>query len=149
MQNLIKDIYELNSKRDALESTLTKLKNDLNDLDSIIEDKRSLLLLKLKEANCEEFESGELVGFKQSKKNVGYSSEADVISVLKTSHDGKYIKTKITESIDKNALKKALKSDNYLLASLEPYISNTDTEYVVVTTKENRAKMLEHINESK
>ena len=148
MQLLVQEIYNLKSHKEILESNIANLKQQLADLESRIDAKEAVLLTMLTEANSNEVEFENLVGFKQSKKTVGYTSESDVMALLKSQHEGKYIKSKLTESLDKNALKKALKSDEKLSTDLAPFILNGTTDYVVVTTKENRQKMLEHINES-
>lgn len=149
MQLLVQEIYNLKAHREILESNIANLKQQMSDLDSRIEAKETVLLAMLTESNSTEVEFENLVGFKQSRKTVGYTSEADVISLLKSQYEGKYVKAKITESLDKNALKKALKSDEQLSSDLAPYMLNGTSEYVVVTTKENRDRMIEHINESK
>ena len=147
MQLLIQEIYNLKSHREILEANLSTLKQQLADIDSRIEAKEVVLLSMLNEAKADEVEFENIVGFKQARKTVGYTSEADVISLLKSQYEGKYVKAKITESLDKNALKKALKSDEQLSSDLAPYMLNGTSEYVVVTTKENRDRMIEHINE--
>lgn len=149
MKNLIQEIYNLKTHKELIESQITEFKNTLTDIDEQIDEKEKVLLQRLTAENLDEVEYDNLVGLKQSRKNVGYTSEVDVLNVLKSSYDGKYVKTKITESIDKNALKKALKDDAELKVNLAPFVLEGVTEYVVVTTKENRERMLEHINDSK
>ena len=82
-----------------------------------------------------------------SKKNVGYTDENKVLAMLLDNGMKEYVKTKY--SIDKNALKKAIKSNNALHEMLKDYIVDSTTDYVVVTTEENAMKMKEHINEGK
>ena len=149
MKNLIQEIYNLKTRKELIETQITKLKKTLADIDEQIDEEEKVLLQRLTEENLEEIEYDNLVGFKQSRKNIGYTSEVDVLNILKSAYDGKYVKTKITESIDKNALKKALKDDAELKVNLEPFMLDGVTEYIVVTTKENRERMLEHINDSK
>ena len=64
---------------------------------------------------------------------------------MKEKYDGKYIKTKITESLDKTNLKKAIKTDAALAKALEDMTVTNVTEYVVVQDIINNEKMLEHI----
>lgn len=82
-----------------------------------------------------------------SKKNVGYTDENKVLAMLLDNDMKEYVKTKY--SLDKNALKKAIKSNNALHEMLKDYIVDSTTDYVVVTTEENAMKMKEHINEGK
>ena len=51
-------------------------------------------------------------------------------------YNGQYIKTKVTENLDKNALKKAIKTDMALAEALESMTVKSITEYVVVTDVE-------------
>ena len=145
-ENTIQEIYNLKSHKEILESQINKLKDQLANICKIIDEKEAILLAELSNANITELEVDDLVGFTTSKKSIGYTSEADIINLLKSSYDGNYIKTKVTESLDKNALKKAMKSNDTLNADISPFIINGVTQYVVVTTKENRARMLDHIN---
>lgn len=149
MEALLQEIYNLKMHKEIIETNIERLKGELASVSSVLDDKEATLLRKLLEQDLLEVESGELVGFKQSKKSVGYTSDSDVVNILKTQFDNKYVKTKVTESLDKNALKKALKVDAELNELLAPYILNGTTDYVVVTTKANRERMLEHINEAR
>ena len=81
------------------------------------------------------------------KENIGYTSDSAVLDYLKANNRSDLIKVKVTESLDKVALKKALKTDAALSESLEAMTVHSITEYVVVTSEANYEKMLEHINE--
>ena len=99
--------------------------------------------------NEKKFDSDKLVVSVVSKSNVGYKNENEVIKYLKENYNGNYIKVKTTESLDKTALKKAIKSDSVLKESLDPMIEETKTTYAVVTDFDNYEKMLEHIEAGK
>lgn len=148
MQELLNEIHALSEQKTILETTLSELKNQIAALDIEINNRRSELEMQLKISGINEIEYDNLVAFIQIRNAIGYKSESDIIRILKESRDSQYIKTKVSESIDKNALKKALKADSELAELLEPYIEKGTTTVLNVTTLENKAKMLEHINES-
>lgn len=148
MQELLTEIHALSEQKTILETTLYELKNQIAALDIEINNRRSELEMQLKISGINEIEYDNLVAFIQTRNTTGYKSEGDIIRILKESRDSQYIKTKVSESIDKNALKKALKTDSELADLLEPYIEKGTTTVLNVTTLENKAKMLEHINES-
>ena len=83
------------------------------------------------------------------KTGTGYGDEKGLIEYLDSQLDGKYLRVKTTKELDKNAFKKGLKEDLTFAESVDKYITPKVTEYVVVTTKENYEKMLEHMNEGK
>lgn len=148
MQELLTEIHALSEQKAILENTLNDLKNQIAALDIELNNHRSELEMQLKISGINEIEYDNLVAFIQTRNTTGYKSESDIIRILKESRDSQYIKTKVSESIDKNALKKALKTDSELIELLDPYIQKGTSDVLIVTTVENKIKMLEHINES-
>lgn len=148
MQELLTEIHALSEQKAILENTLNDLKNQIAALDIELNNHRSELEMQLKISGINEIEYDNVVAFIQTRNTTGYKSESDIIRILKESRDSQYIKTKVSESIDKNALKKALKTDSELTELLDPYIQKGTSDVLIVTTVENKIKMLEHINES-
>ncbi len=149
VEKLIQDIYKLKQSIAAKEYTITALKANITEESAEVEKLSEELLSELKSSNTHVYELADkqLVAEKFARENVGYTSESDVLNWLKTNLNGQFIKTKVTESLDKNALKKALKKDENLAKHLEAMTVKNITEYVVVTDFENHQKMLEHIND--
>lgn len=149
MKDLINEVFELKKKLKELEDKESKLKEEKAALSNEIDEKEKILLEKMKEANSKEIDLGEIVATMFSKENVSYTSDKDVLNYLKEHDYNDLITTKITEALNKNNLKKALKTDEALSKALEEMTIKTTTDYVVVTSKENHMKMLEHIDNSK
>ncbi|MCK9470178.1 MAG: hypothetical protein M0Q88_00300 [Bacilli bacterium] len=149
IDQLIEDIFNLKTKVKSNEIILDSMKENVSKDKEQIENLSKELLLELNNINETQYEilDKKLVAQKFSRESVGYSDEAAVIAYLKEKYQANYIKTKITESLDKNALKKALKKDENLAKHLEDMTVKNTTEYVVVTDFENHQKMLEHIND--
>lgn len=150
VNNLIKAIYEAKASKEIFEANIAELKCKIDALDADIEKHNEELLAELKEDGSLEYISDTgLYANVFKKESVGYTNDADVLKYLKENNYNEYVKTKITESLDKRPLSKALKIDEKLAAALEAMTVKTTLEYVVVTSAENHQKMLEHIEESK
>lgn len=149
MENLIQEIFNLKQHKEIIAANIEKLKAQLEQVTRVMDEKEATLLEKLSEAQLNECVCDDLVAFKQVRNNIGYTSDTDVVEILKSNFEGQYIRTKVTEALDKNALKKAIKSNETLQSALAPYIVNGTTENVIVTTLENRKRMLEHLENAK
>lgn len=149
LENLMKSIYEAKLEKEKLEKDIAEIKEKIESLDKYIDQNSTELLNEMTLNDQTEYQHDDLIAERFVKESIGYTDEAAVLEYLKNTYDGKYIRTKITESLDKNQLKKAIKSDNELAQALDSMTSRKTTEYVVVTTIENHQKMLEHMNESK
>ena len=150
VNNLIKAIYEAKASKEIFEANIAELKGKIDDLDADIEKHNEELLAELKEDGALEYISDTgLYANVFKKESVGYTNDADVLKYLKENNYNEYVKTKITESLDKRPLSKALKTDEKLAAALEAMTIKTTLEYVVVTNAESHQKMLEHIEEGK
>lgn len=148
MEELIKQIFYLEKSKKDKEEEQTKLKEDISNLDIQIQEKKKLLLEAMKEAKSEEITTEDIVATYFSKENISYTSDKDVLTYLKENNYNDLITTKTTESLNKNALKKALKTDTGLNEALESMTIKSLTEWVVVTDSETHQKMLEHIEEN-
>ena len=148
MEELIKQIFYLEKTKKDKEEEQTKLKEDISNLDIQIQEKKKLLLDAMKEAKSEEITTEDIVATYFSKENISYTNDKDVLNYLKENNYNDLITTKTTESLNKNALKKALKTDTSLNEALESMTIKSLTEWVVVTDSETHQKMLEHIEEN-
>lgn len=151
IEELMYEIFRLKKAAALVEASVADLKKIVAD-DNMQIDRLSLQLLNELTANnmtTYDWAAENLVVEKFVRENIAYTSDEDVLNYLKNNYASQYIKTKITESLDKNALKKAIKTDTKLSEALESMTVKSSTEYVVVTDSENHKKMLEHINEQK
>ena len=145
LNELIRVIYNLKCEKENAERVIAGLKLKISDLDENIDSLSSTLLREMQSSETKELKIDELVATVFKRENIGYKSDEDVLKYLKENYDGKYIKTKITESLDKTNLKKAIKTDAALAKALEDMTVTNVTEYVVVQDIINNEKMLEHI----
>ena len=145
LNKLIRTIYNLKREKENAERVVADLKLKIADLDENIDSLSSTLLREMQSSETKELKIDELVATVFKRENIGYKSDEDVLKYLKENYDGKYIKTKITESLDKTNLKKAIKTDAALAKALEDMTVTNVTEYVVVQDIINNEKMLEHI----
>ena len=145
---LISDIYELKELKKSLEEVVSNIKSSIASIDSKIESKEALLIEVMRQSGLEkDSEVENLVAAIFKKENIGYRSDAEVLAYLKSINRADLIKVKTTESLDKVAIKKAIKADSVLADQLADMTTKTITEYVIVTTADNYTKMLEHIDE--
>ena len=148
MENLLREIYNLQQQKDIFKTNIQRLNEQVAETDQLIENKKALLLEKIKDANISEFTHDDLVCIKNEKHSIGYKSESEVIEMLKNRYDGNYLNVKVSESIDKRALKKAIKENLELSSDLNALTEDKITEYLIVTTVENRARMIEHMEKN-
>lgn len=146
--DLIKYIFKLEKAKKKNEDEIKILQEDAEDLEDEISIAKQFLFDKMKQDKNEMLETdNNLVAQFFVKNEFSYGDEKALLDKLQEMDLAKYVKTttKVTISIDKNALKKDLKEDTQLKESLKDFVGDRVTEYVVVTTKENHQKMLEHI----
>jgi hypothetical protein len=107
------------------------------------------LLVMVKERNIKDEKVNDLFVTYFSKEDITWLDDAGLLKKLQENGANEFIKvvTKTTTSIDKNALKKAFKTNEALKESYKNFYGTKLTEYVAVTTEENHSKMLEHIEE--
>lgn len=80
-----------------------------------------------------------------SKEDITWLDDEGLLKKLQENAAGEFIKTKVVASVDKNALKKAFKTNKELRESYKDFYGTKLTEYVTVTTEENHSKMLDAI----
>lgn len=145
---VISDIYELKELKKQLEDVVANIKSSITSIDSKIESKEKDLFNIMKTSEIDvDTDVENVVAAIFKKENIGYTSDTAVLEYLKSIDRSDLIKVKVTESLDKVALKKAIKADASLSESLDSMMIKSITEYVVVTSSDNYQKMLEHINE--
>ena len=149
MEKLIKEIFELQTKKKSLEAEQESVKTEITNIDNEISEKQKVLLEQMKSAETKEIDLGDIVATTFSKENISYTDEKDVLKYLKEHNYTTLITTKTTESLNKNNLKKELKTNEELKQALDSMTITKLTEWVVVTDKENHIKMMEHIEENK
>ena len=145
LNELMRVIYNLKREKENAERVIADLKLKISDLDENIDSLSGTLLREMQSSETKELKIDELVATVFKRENIGYKSDEDVLKYLKENYGDKYIKTKITESLDKTNLKKAIKTDAVLAKALEDMTVTNVTEYVVVQDIINNEKMLEHI----
>ena len=148
LQENIKSAYALKKEREELEAQIATLQAKISEIDAKLGVNNNDIMALLKEGELTEVEIEGLFANLFTKHTVGYTSESDAITWLKNNGYASLVKVKTTESLDKNAIKKAMKTDTALTEGLNSITVDKVTEYVVVTDAENHAKMLEHIEEN-
>ena len=149
MNELIRQIFELQNKASEWEEKEKEAKEEKENIEKEISSKKELLLDLMKQGESKETCFDDIFANIFSKENISYKDEKQVISYLKDHNYNDLITVKTTEALNKNNLKKALKTNNVLAEALESMTVKKLTEWVVVTDKENHMKMLEHIEENK
>ena len=152
------ELFEKVIKAKSLDDEIEALENQKKELEeklkSLNESRDSVyldLLSDVKEQGIRDQQINDLFVTYFSEEDVTWLDDAGLLKKLQENKANEFIKvvTKTTTSIDKNALKKAFKTNESLKETYKDYFGTKLTEYVTVTTKENHTKMLEHIEESK
>lgn len=141
---IMKRIHKLQNEIEILENKQKEIKSQLEDNNNELKVLKTTLMENMIESDELEYE--DLVAKKFQREIIGYSDENEILRLLKEKYEGKFIKTKITESLDKVPLKKAIKYSADLSEDIEPFITKTSNPYVVVTTKDKYEKMMNCIN---
>lgn len=149
VEERIKRIHELQDSIKEKENTIAELKAGVAILDSELNTLNDELLHEMISNGNKEIKVDDLVASYFCKNEFSYSDEKALLQYLKDHSMNSYITTKLTESINKTALKKDLKTNQDLKESLNDFVGDRKVEYVVVTTEENHQRMLEHIENSK
>lgn len=135
-------IYNLQVQKELLEKQLAEIEKEITTEKTIAE--KELDLKGIKEYS----ELGFYIN-KFSKSTIQYKDEAEDIKLLSEQYNGRFIKNKLSQSIDKNALKKELKTNIELKEKLDTQLETKVTSYVVVTDSLAHKLMLENINKNK
>ena len=144
---LVELIYTKQKQQDEVKAEVSKLTEENKALDNEIKTLKGELFNLL--SGEEPYKTKDLVAVKCHRTGTGYGDEKGLIKWLKENLEGKYLRVKTIEELDKNAFKKGLKEENSLYSKVEQYITPTTTEYVVVTDSTNYEKMLQHVKEEK
>lgn len=147
--SLAQEIYNLKSQKEILDNEIKAKKASSDELDALIAEKSAQLLIDLDATGSTTLEVDDIIAAKFSKKSIEYISESAALKALKDNGYIHLIKVKVAESLDKTAIKKAMKADAALSQILQDVTTEKVTEYVVVTSKENYSKMVEHIENGK
>ena len=145
------ELVELAKSTDEKISALEEeIKTKQESLKSLEEERVSIfakLLVMSKEKNLKDEKVNNLFVTYFCKEDVTWLDDVGLLKELTKNNAKEFIKTvtKTTTSIDKNALKKAFKTNDSLREQYKDFYGTKLTEYVTVTTEENHAKMLEHI----
>jgi hypothetical protein len=141
----------LDNEIESLEQQKKELDDKLKVLTSTREAVYLDLLKDVKEQGIKDQQVNDLFVTYFSKEDVTWLDDSGLLKKLQENGAKDYIKvvTKTTTSIDKNALKKAFKTDESLKETYKDYYGTKLIEYVTVTTEENHKKMLEHIEGNK
>lgn len=149
IEERIKRIHELQDSIKEKENAIAELKAGVAILDSELNTLNDELLHEMISNGNKEIKVDDLVASYFYKNEFSYGDEKALLQYLKDHSMNSYIITKLTESINKAALKKDLKTNKDLKESLNDFVGDRKVEYVVVTTEENHQKMLEHIENNK
>lgn len=138
-------------KISVLEEDIKTKQEYLKTLEQQRADIFAKLLSMSKEKNLKDEKVNNLFVTYFCKEDVTWLDDVGLLEALKKNDAKEFIKivTKTTTSIDKNALKKAFKTNESLREQYKDFYGTKLTEYVTVTTEENHTKMLEHIEENK
>lgn len=150
MSDMVADQQELdglNAQLDRLNENAKLLKLEIAEVQERLDNAKEIVKNVL--SSGEEYHSQNMVFKKCERENVGYTDEKELLQYLKEHNYVKYITTKTTESLSKNPLKKDLKNLPELREELNAFILDGKTEYLVFTSEDSFAKMLEHIEEGK
>ena len=137
--------YNAQKERDQQEAIIAEAKSKVALLEADIANYKNELLELLTDYDPFYGADDNMLAVRMARTATGYKDEKGLIDFLKKNYDGKFIKSKITESLDKVPLKKELKTNAQLSKDVEPFIENSTVPYIVVTDQENYKKMLEHI----
>lgn len=149
-KSLIESINSMQNEIANLKAQIEQLQAQMASKTNEVENAKATLLAQMRDEGLEDYhdEEHDLFVTMFNKVSIGYSSDSDVIAKLRGTEFAKFIRVKTTEALDKNPLKKEVKSNAKLNELLKPLIVENSTAYVTVTTRENHTKMLEHIEEN-
>ena len=141
----------LDDEIEALENQKKELEEKLKAINSERDEVYSDLLIEAKNARIKDEKLNDLFLTYFCKEDVTWLDDAGLLKKLQENGATEFIKvvTRTATSIDKNALKKAFKTNQSLKEEYKAFYGNKLTEYVTVTTEENHKKMLGHIEENK
>lgn len=147
LEERVRKIHELKTKLSEKETAKKSLDEEIKAINTELSGLTGELLTDLDTLKQDTFELDDLVAYTAVTSSTGYTDEA---AVLKYLHDNGYDAfIKITTAIKKKELNAELKTNSELKEAMKGFTSTITTRYATVSTKENNAKRLEHIAESK
>ena len=144
------ELVKFAKQTDDFISALEEQKKNIDEGICLAQEQRAEIFSKLleltKEKKIKDEKVDDLFITYFSKEDITWLDDAGLLKKLQENGANEYIKvvTKTTTSVDKNALKKAFKTNAELKESYKDFYGTKLTEYVVVTTEEKHQRMLEH-----
>lgn len=149
MENLINKFYETKLEKEAIDNQINELKEKSNILETTLEELRYEITKELKEKSLDSFiTNNQFIAVYSEKLSTTWVNELEIKNKLKANGYDKFIKPKLTESLDKNAIKKALKIDSKLHNLIGPSIIQEPKSTAIITTVENYQKMISEIQDN-
>ena len=151
LQEKIIETQALNKELEELTKAKEELEQKIKDAETQKANYLAELLVEMKDSQLKETEVDGIFATYFSKTDVAWLDDVALLKKLQENGANEYIKvvTKTTTSIDKNALKKAFKTNVALKEQYKDFYGDKLIEYVVVNDVETHARMLEHLEEGK
>ena len=149
MKELIEKIYQLQTNKENLEKQKNEIQANIDALDAELEASKAELLKQMQSDGVNTFTADDIKAGTFHRKDIAWLDDKALLEYLTSTGQEQYINTKVTKSVAKAALKKAMKTNEPLKESLSPYFGYKETDYVIVTTTDNFDAMLKHIEEGK
>lgn len=152
LNSKIQEAYAIKKGMEIIDSDIEKLKNNKNELQKRLDELNLEILSEMVKEDKREIETEDhIFANHYTRTEFTYGDEKALLGYLQEYGLTDYynIKTTTTVSINKNALKKALKTKQDLKESLKDFVGDKTTDYVVVVDAETHQKMLDHMEEGK
>lgn len=151
MNELINNFYKLKEEKESIDQNIKELKQQSDSLACMLDDLRNQITGKLREQSLESFTTDQnYIAVYSEKLSTTWVDEEQIKKQLLENGYGKFLKSKTTQSLDKNAIKKALKTDSELYKLVANSIVQEPKQSALITTVENYEKMLsemQNVNE--
>ena len=125
IMDLIELTYNAQKERDKQEAIIAEAKDKIASLEADINSYKNELLELITDYDPFIGADDNMLAVRMARKATGYKDEKGLIEFLKNNYEGKFIKSKVTESLDKVPLKKELKTNAQLSKDVEPFIENS------------------------
>ena len=151
MNELINNFYKLKEEKESIDQHIKELKQQSDSLACMLDDLRNQITSKLREQSLESFTTDQnYIAVYSEKLSTTWVDEEQIKKQLLENGYEKFLKSKTTQSLDKNAIKKALKTDSELYKLVANSIVQEPKQSALITTVENYEKMLsemQNVNE--
>ena len=143
MEALINTFYQTKLEKEAIDAQVKELKEKADALEITLDTLRADITQRLKEQSLDSFTTAnQFIAVYSEKLATTWVNETAIKNQLRANGYDKFIKPKVTESLDKNAIKKALKVDPDLYKLVAPSIIQEPKGTTIITTVENYQKMV-------